>query len=83
MVKTDNDHHGVAMAQEDPEEQVQDFRVYLPAQRVHLFARFLARTRESSLEHQQLAVFHGRDNSAPDDVYCWSYSEKIPFKEGL
>ena len=42
MVETDHDNHGVVVAQKASEEQVQDLRVYLPAKRVHLLARFFS-----------------------------------------
>ena len=83
MVKTDNDYHGVVMAQEDSEEQVQDFRIHLPAQPIHLFTRFLARSRERILEQQQLDLFHGRDFATPDHGHRRGDSKTIPFEEGL
>ena len=71
------------MAQENSEEQIQDFCVHLPAQRVHLSARLFACSCEGVLDYQQLAVFYGRDLTTPDDVHRRSRPEANPFEEGL
>ena len=79
MVKTDNDHHGVVMAQENSEEQAQDFHLYIFAQRLHLFTRFFVRSSKHVLEQQQPTVFHGRDIATSDDVHRRRCSETNSF----
>ena len=83
MVETDNDHHGVAVAQEDSEEQVQGVLVYILSKRVHFPACLFACAPERIVEQQQPDVLYGRVDEAGYHVHLWGHSETDTFLEGL
>jgi len=83
MVKTNHDHDGVVMAQEDSKKQVQDLHVYLLPQRVHLPPRFFSRATQRVLRKQQPDVLHGGYYEAGYHVHLWGLSKTNPFEERL